>query len=145
MASAAPQTGALRDWLSRHGLRVTTPRVAVLEMLIDQAEAIDAIQLHLKVRTQAPKISLGTVYRTLRELERLRVVDVSVAPHGRLRWQLHAGRPPARDNQREHPPISAKPASASPQSADDLAALARQAKRLGYRLVPLTPPRHRAA
>ncbi len=133
MTEAAPDSS--RAWLSGHGLRVTRPRLAVLQALHRHGEPLDAISLHRQIMPLLARVSLGTVYRTLRELEQRDAVQVQVAPHGRLHWQLRS---------RADTPTPASPAAASAQSPDAVQALAAQAARLGYRLVPLASPALRA-
>lgn len=120
---------ALRALFADSALRVTRPRLAVVAALQRQRAPIDAQRLHAELRGADARTSLGTVYRTLRELERLALVDVQVAPHGRLRWRLREAMPP----------FPALPADASAQGPSPVARLAEQAARLGYRLIPLAP------
>ncbi|WP_140725663.1 MULTISPECIES: Fur family transcriptional regulator [Gammaproteobacteria] len=118
---------ALRALLAEAGLRVTRPRLAVLQALASQAQPVDAMWLHRRLRDHEARIGLGTVYRALRDLERLALASVSATPHGRLRWRLAA--PP--------PSLPALPADASLPGSTAVAALAEQAARLGYHLVPM--------
>jgi hypothetical protein len=135
-----------RDWLHQVGLRATRPRLAVLQAMQMQAAAVDAMALQRQVLTLAARVSLGTVYRTLREFERLACVEVQVAPHGRLQWRLlplSAATPrrfgPTAARPSPAPPSPAKPAPASRQDIHAVQRLAEQAARLGYHLVPSTP------
>lgn len=133
----------LRAWLRRVGLRATRPRLAVLQAMQAHAEALDAMALHRQVLALSARVSLGTVYRTLRDFERLGCVEVRIAPHGRLQWQLRplAATPARRIGPaRPTPFFPAQPASASRQDLHAVQRLAEQAARLGYHLVPATAP-----
>lgn len=55
--------------LQHAGLRVTTQRVAVLQVLADAQDHPDVDELHLRARVLDPKISIATVYRTVSVLE----------------------------------------------------------------------------
>lgn len=121
------RAAAVAPLLRRAGLRVTAPRCAVIAALRAQRAPIDAIRLHGALLRTHPRLSLATVYRVLRELERQALLGVSVAPHGRMQWRWH------------------ETAAAPPPSPDPaLARLARLAARHGYGLVPLAPASHAA-
>ena len=105
------------DRLARAGLRATRARRVVLAQLKAAGAMFDAIALHRQVGLHDARISLPTVYRTLREFERSGIVRATAVPHGRMQWQLASAAPRA-------------------QAVTAIERLARQAARLGYRLVP---------
>jgi Fe2+ or Zn2+ uptake regulation protein len=74
------------------GLAVTAPRRAVLRALLERG-GTDAVELLQRARAHHAGISFGTVYRFMRELERVGLVRAEAQPHGRLRW--HADASPA--------------------------------------------------
>jgi hypothetical protein len=97
---------------------VPRARRVVLAQLQAAGAMFDAIALHRQAGLHDARISLPTVYRTLREFERSGIVRATAVPHGRMQWQL---------------------ASAAPHAQAvtvTIERLARQAARLGYRLVP---------
>jgi Fur family ferric uptake transcriptional regulator len=107
------------DRLARAGLRATRARRVVLAQLQAAGAMFDAIALHRQVGLHDARISLPTVYRTLREFERSGIVRATAVPHGRMQWQLASAAP-----------------RAQAVTVTAIERLARQAARLGYRLVP---------
>lgn len=89
---------ALLVWEARCrslGLLMTTPRRAILTAMLRLGTAHDAVALLQAAREHHPATSIGTVYRLLRELEQLSLVDVQAQAHGRCRWCLHDSSPTA--------------------------------------------------
>jgi len=68
--------------LRQNGGRVTSPRRAILQALIDHDEHPTAEQLTAEVQARQPDVHESTVYRFLDELERLGVVDHVHLGHG---------------------------------------------------------------
>ena len=86
---AAPER--LEDVISllrANGGRVTSPRRAILQALIDHAEHPTAEQLTADVQAGQPDVHESTVYRFLDELERLGVVDHVHLGHGPAVYHL---------------------------------------------------------
>ena len=67
--SAATVDDGARNQLRSRGLRVTPQRLAVLQILEESGEHLDAEALHTRARAHAPDLSLATVYRTLKTLK----------------------------------------------------------------------------
>lgn len=69
MALSGEQHGEIHDifrtFLKERGLRQTTERFAVLDMLYDCGEHVDADQLYIGLKQQGRRISRATVYNTL--------------------------------------------------------------------------------
>ncbi|QJX48398.1 transcriptional repressor [Hymenobacter taeanensis] len=63
--SAPPTQDQLRGRLGQAGLRATRQRVVILESLLTLPGHPTAEQVHRRVVTQEPTISLGTVYKAL--------------------------------------------------------------------------------
>ncbi|WP_266159576.1 transcriptional repressor [Dyella silvatica] len=85
------QLNAPERWQARcktHGLLVTAPRKAILTALLDQEHSCDAVALLQHARAHHPGVSMGTVYRFMRELEKLGLAQAQAQPHGRIRWRL---------------------------------------------------------
>ncbi|MGD9703937.1 MAG: Fur family transcriptional regulator [Acidimicrobiia bacterium] len=68
--------------LRENGGRVTSPRRAILEALLDHEEHPTAEQLTAAVQARQPDVHESTVYRFLDDLERLGVVDHVHLGHG---------------------------------------------------------------
>lgn len=114
---------ALADWLAHcaaRGLRLTAPRTAILAALHEAGRPLDAVALFQLARPRHAGLSLGTVYRLLRELETLALARPEAQPHGRTRWSL--------------------PGATAAGDDEAVALLARLAARLGYRLLPDSAP-----
>lgn len=79
------------QWQARcktHGLLVTVPRKAILTALLEQEGSCDAVALLQYARMHYPGVSMGTVYRFMRELEKLGFAQARAQAHGRIRWRL---------------------------------------------------------
>jgi len=66
---------AARDTLSKSGVRVTTQRALILQIVRQAGVHLDAGEIHQRARLKKPRLSLSTVYRTLRALGRLGLID----------------------------------------------------------------------
>ena len=165
MTTKPDDDDALRGWQRRcqaQGLTLTAPRNAILNALLEQAEARDAVPLLQAAQLHHPGTSIGTVYRFLRELELRGLVDAHAQSHGRTRWQLRTTTPStaaqaANDIRRMVAqaqdylcaleqmglPSTTLPNAPSPlpasESARALAALHDIAGQLGFRLLPHRP------
>jgi DNA-binding transcriptional regulator YhcF (GntR family) len=82
---------ALAAWQARCkslGLLMTAPRRAILSAMLRLDQSLDAVALLQEAREHHAGISIGTVYRFLRELEQLGLVQTEIKPHSRCRWRL---------------------------------------------------------
>jgi Fur family ferric uptake transcriptional regulator len=70
------------------GGRVTTPRRLLVRSLFEAAGHRTAEELAAEIQTQAPDVSISTVYRNLEELERLGVVVHAHLGHGPATYHL---------------------------------------------------------
>jgi Fur family ferric uptake transcriptional regulator len=89
-------SSAFSDLLRQHGLKVTTQRLAVAEVVAEHGRHQTAEQVHARVLETLPGVSLTTVYKILNELVTLgraqRIglgdgtvrFDANVAPHAHL-------------------------------------------------------------
>lgn len=66
---------ALLDELSDRGIRITPQRRAVIEVIQEAQEHLDAGSLLELSRKRHPKIDRATIYRTIDLLKKLRLVD----------------------------------------------------------------------
>lgn len=77
-------TEELVDDLRRRGVRITAPRRAVLEALVEAGSHVTADALHERVQARHPDVSHSSIYRTMDLL-----ADVGVVTH------VHLGHGPA--------------------------------------------------
>ena len=118
MVEAQPTTPAdIHQRLAQVGLRATPPRVAIFQVLHEANDELDAVALLRRAQALEPRTSLGTVYRFLRELEQHGLASSRPVAHERSRWRL------------------GPPDPSMPQPPPAIAAMARLAAALGYRLV----------
>jgi len=68
------QTSELKQALKSQGLRLTRPRMAVLQVLADSSEHMKVAEVHRRARMIDPRVGLASVYRTMDLLERLHLV-----------------------------------------------------------------------
>jgi len=61
--------------LSTAGLRVTSQRALILEIVRRGQGHLDADEIYLQARKRQPRLSLSTVYRTLQMLKKLGLVE----------------------------------------------------------------------
>jgi len=61
--------------LSSAGLRMTNQRALILEIISQRHGHLDADEVYRQARDKQPRLSLSTVYRTLRRLKELDLVD----------------------------------------------------------------------
>ncbi len=65
----------LRKAFQEAGLRLTTQRRIILEVLKESEEHLEADTLHHRARLHAPGLSLATVYRTLALLKEMGLIE----------------------------------------------------------------------
>jgi Fe2+ or Zn2+ uptake regulation protein len=73
------------DWfqsLQADGLRITAPRRAVVETLVESEYVLNPLEIFSQARKRYPKLGLVTVYRTLDKLENLGLVERVHQPEG---------------------------------------------------------------
>jgi Fur family ferric uptake transcriptional regulator len=64
-----------KQQLRDEGLRVTSQRALILDIIEGSAGHLDADDIYLKARRRDPKLSLSTVYRTLNLLKEMGLVE----------------------------------------------------------------------
>ena len=64
-----------RQAISASGGRMTPQRAALLEIIQESTEHLDADEIYRRAREKGERVSLSTVYRTLDLLKNLRLVD----------------------------------------------------------------------
>ena len=93
-----PSSDALRSTLHDRGQRLTPQRQRVLALFeqIGAGTHLSAEQVHQRLLAQAEKVSLATVYRTLRLLSSMGLLQELELPEGGRRYEL------ASDSHRDH-------------------------------------------
>ena len=89
-ADLADQLDPVLDKIRARGGRITWPRVAILEALVDGAHHVTVEDLERRLRATAPEVHQATFYRTLTALEELGVIYHLHVDHGPSVWHLGA-------------------------------------------------------
>jgi len=111
------------------GLRITEQRKVIARVLSDSDDHPDVEQLHARASKIDPKISIATVYRTVRLFEEAGVLDRHAFGDGRDRYE------PAPEAHHDHL-IDVESGKVVEFVDPELEALQKQiAEKLGYRLV----------
>lgn len=75
--------------LKANGLKVTTQRIAILEVLEDRPnEHLTAEEIYECVKAKYPEIGLATVYRTIQLLSELNLIDKLNLDDGFVRYEI---------------------------------------------------------
>jgi Fur family ferric uptake transcriptional regulator len=73
---SADQLSATARWaINSSGGRMTPQRAALLTIIQEAEDHLDAEEIHRRARDRGERLSLSTVYRTLDLLKRLKLVD----------------------------------------------------------------------
>jgi Fur family ferric uptake transcriptional regulator len=81
-----------KNLLKKNGLKVTTQRVAILEVLNDRpGKHLTAEEIYDYVKIKYPEIGLATVYRTIQLLSELNVIDKLNLDDGYVRYEIGGG------------------------------------------------------
>ena len=76
------------DHFKKRGLRITEPRIAIIDLLNSTHEHLSAEEIYMAVHKGYPGIGLTTVYRTLELLEEMGIVYQFQFGDGRSRYEL---------------------------------------------------------
>jgi Fur family transcriptional regulator, ferric uptake regulator len=78
-----------KDLLKQNGLKVTTQRVAILEVLNNRpGKHLTAEEIYDYVKKKYPEIGLATVYRTIQMLSELNLIDKLNLDDGYVRYEI---------------------------------------------------------
>lgn len=81
-----------KSLLKQNGLKVTTQRIAILEVLSNRPdEHLTAEDIYDCVRNMYPDIGLATVYRTIQVLSELKLIDKLNLNDGYVRYEIGKG------------------------------------------------------
>lgn len=78
-----------RQWLKRHGLRPTGPRLAVLAFLKARGEHLTPAEIFEGLRAAGSAVSIATLYQNLQALSRRGLVRRIVGPDGAVRYDVN--------------------------------------------------------
>lgn len=87
-----PKLLELEDRCRRLGIPLTTPRRAVMEVLIERADHPTADHLFAEIAVQMPSLSRATVYRTLEKLVEIGLVIRVCHPNAAARFDVKTHR-----------------------------------------------------
>jgi Fur family ferric uptake transcriptional regulator len=87
-ADLALRLAPVLDKIRARGGRITWPRVAILEALVDGDHHVTVDDLERRLQTTAPDVHQATFYRTLAALEELGVIYHLHVDHGPSVWHL---------------------------------------------------------
>jgi Fur family transcriptional regulator, ferric uptake regulator len=88
LSDHAPRSGTLEQVSAERGLRMTRPRRLVIQVIEAAGDHPDILEIHRRVRAVDPRISLATVYRTVKVLEDLKLVLRHRFGDGPSRYEL---------------------------------------------------------
>lgn len=71
------------------GIKITHQRIEIYRELASTGEHPDAIMVHGRVRKRMPTVSLDTVYRNLRFLEKHGLISIVGMSHERIRFDAN--------------------------------------------------------
>lgn len=78
-----------KSMLKQNGLKVTTQRIAILEVLSSRPdEHLTAEEIYDCVKNKYPEIGLATVYRTIQVLSDLNLIDKLNLDDGFVRYEI---------------------------------------------------------
>jgi len=75
MSNKTESTDNNRQALSLPGLRITSQRALILEVIRHREGHLDADEVYRQARRKQPRLSLSTVYRTLQTLKKLGLIE----------------------------------------------------------------------
>lgn len=78
-----------RELLKKYGLKVTTQRVVILEVLSNRPdEHLTVEEIYDCVKNKYPEIGLATVYRTIQMLSEINLIDKLNLDDGYVRYEI---------------------------------------------------------
>lgn len=89
-AETGPGRPGIEDECRRLGLRMTGPRKVIVAVLDRADDHPDAVELHRRAAEADPRISLATVYRTVKLLQDRGILARHAFADGRARYETAA-------------------------------------------------------
>ena len=93
MATALMLLAALERKCAARGLRMTTQRRAVLNVLVRSEDHPSVAEIHERARKTEPSISIATVYRNINMLEEAGVIERHAFQADGARYEVSGGEP----------------------------------------------------
>ena len=84
-------TSILEKRCVERGLRMTEQRRIIAQVLSEATDHPDAEEVYKRASTKDPKISLATVYRTVRLFDEANIIETLDFRDGRARYELAEG------------------------------------------------------
>lgn len=84
---AAELKNRIESRCAEYGLRMTAPRRIIARVLSAATDHPDVEELHRRVHAEDSRISLSTVYRTIKLLEAKGIIERHDFGHGRSRYE----------------------------------------------------------
>ena len=84
-------TSILEKKCVERGLRMTDQRRIIAQVLSEATDHPDAEEVYTRASTKDPKISLATVYRTVRLFDEAGIIETHDFRDGRARYELAEG------------------------------------------------------
>ena len=84
-------TSILEKRCVERGLRMTEQRRIIAQVLSEATDHPDAEEVYKRASTKDPKISLATVYRTVRLFDEANIIETHDFRDGRARYELAEG------------------------------------------------------
>ena len=123
-------TSRIEEICVEKGLKMTEQRRVIAQVLSDATDHPDAEQVYRRASAIDPRISIATVYRTVRLFEEANIVERHDFGDGRARYEESAGR------EHHHHLINLRTGEVVEFENDELELLKRKiADKLGYELV----------
>lgn len=114
---------------SESGLKMTSQRKIIIRVLSESGDHPDVEMIYQRAHRIDPKISIATVYRTLRLFEEAGIIEKHDFGHGRARYEEHS------DEHHDHL-IDVKNGKVIEFSNEEIETLQRAiAKKFGYKIV----------
>jgi Fur family ferric uptake transcriptional regulator len=89
-----PMCAIFRRFLKRKGLKFTPGRAQVLDSVLGKTAVFAVEELHAELRRAGHRVSMATVYRTLRHLIEAHIVSEVLLDANHAHYQLTFGREP---------------------------------------------------
>lgn len=91
-ATQATITSRLERLCAERGMRMTAPRRVIARVLSEAEDHPDVEELHRRASARDHRISLSTVYRTVRLFEEAGILERHDFGHGRARYEEASGK-----------------------------------------------------
>lgn len=80
---------AVKEKVRRHGYKLTGPRMAIIEYMMEENGHPDVQEIYEGIRTISPGIGIATVYRTVDLLLRLGILRALTLKDSHIRYEIN--------------------------------------------------------